>query len=226
MTIEELKDLKGIMKKDYIENSAVKEKLLSNIDKENKNIETLSKDMELYEKKKTLLQEASNEARKFSKDMFEVIATEALKTVLGENLSVVIELGELKGIKTADFKIKAEYDTGDVIVDPTEEDGGGAADIVSLASLISINSYLSDENSAPLILDEPTKFVSKGNALDVANFLQEISHDMNRQIIMVTHDGVSKNVASKAFEIELDEHGCSCIKGISENVPEPESEKE
>ena len=81
-----------------------------------------------------------------------------------------------------------------------------------------MNSFVSDDNSAPLILDEPTKFVSKGNAQDVALFLSETSKNMKKQIIMVTHDGVSKDYADKAYEIKLDDDGNSTYKLVSKEV--------
>lgn len=69
--------------------------------------------------------------------------------------------------------------------------------------------------AAPIILDEPTKFVSKGNAQDVALFLSETSKNMNKQIIMVTHDGVSKEFVDKTYEISLDKDGISNYKEVS-----------
>lgn len=209
MNFEELNNLNQFLKNEYVKKTAIKNRLKTDLEKENKNIQKYDKEIELYEKKKTILQEASDKAREYSKTMFELIATEALKTILGDNLSVVIKFGENSGNKTAEFLIKAEYGTQEVIVNPTDEDGGGAADIVSLSSLISMNSFLNDENGAPLVFDEPTKFVSKGNAKDVSIFLSEISKEMNKQIIMVTHDGVSKEIADKSYEITLDETGTS-----------------
>lgn len=69
--------------------------------------------------------------------------------------------------------------------------------------------------AAPIILDEPTKFVSKGNAKDVALFLSETSKNMNKQIIMVTHDGISKEFADKTYEISLDKDGISNYREVS-----------
>ena len=215
MDINVLEDLYQSLDAEYIKNTAVREKLKVDLESENKKIEEYHKDIEIYEKKKKLLQDAASEARKFSKEMFESVSTEALQTILGDNLSVEVKLGETGGTQTADFLVKAKYGEDEVIVDPTDEDGGGVADIIALASLISMNSFISDENSAPLILDEPTKYVSKGNAEDVALFLSETSKNMKKQIIMVTHDGVSKDFADKAYKIHLDENGNSISETVS-----------
>ena len=222
MTFNELNNLFNDLNAEYVKNTAVKEKLEKDLELENQKITEYYKEIEIYEKKKKLLQDASSKAREFSKEMFESVSTEALQTVLGENLSVEIKFGENGGTQTADFLVKANYGENEVIVDPTEEDGGGVADMVALASLIAMNSFVSDDNGAPLVLDEPTKFVSKGNAEDVSLFLSEISKSMNKQIIMVTHDGVSKDYADKAYRIELDDEGnskaedCTKIKSLEE----------
>ncbi len=216
MNIEELNNLYQELNKEYIEKTAIQKKLKKDLEDETEKIKSFEKDIEIYEKKKKLIQDAASEARKFSKEMFEETSTEALQTILGDNLSVEIKLGETAGTQTADFLVKAKYeDDSEVIVDPTNEDGGGVADIIALASLISMNSFVSDENSAPLVLDEPTKYVSKGNAKDVALFLSETSKNMGKQIIMVTHDGVSKDYADKAYRIALDENGNSKSEDIT-----------
>lgn len=209
MIFNDLENIYNDLNSEYIKNKAIKEKLEKDLEVENQKISEYFKEIEIYEKKKKLLQDASSKAREFSKEMFESVSTEALQTILGDNLSVEINFGENGGTQTADFLVKAIYGEKEVVVDPTEEDGGGVADIVALSSLIAMNSFVSDDNGAPLVLDEPTKFVSKGNAKDVSLFLSEISKSMNKQIIMVTHDGVSKDFANKAYKIELDEEGNS-----------------
>lgn len=216
MTIEEIKNLYKDLNNEYIKNLAIRTKLEKDLNEENKKIDEYHKDIEIYEKKKKLIQDAASEARKFSKEMFEENSTEALQAILGDNLSVEVKLGESGGTQTADFLVKATYeDDKEVIVDPTDEDGGGVADIIALASLISMNSFVSDENSAPLVLDEPTKYVSKGNAKDVALFLSETSKHMDKQVIMVTHDGVSKDFADKAYRIHLNEEGNSIAEDVT-----------
>ena len=215
MTFEELVDINEFLKNEYIKGDAIKSRLEKDLETEKKVVLDCSKEIEQYDKKRALLVEASDDAREKSIKVFEGVATEALQSILGDNLSVVIESGESGGNKTIDFLIKSEYEDNEVIVDPTSEDGGGAADVVSLAALIAMNSFLSDENDAPLILDEPTKFVSKGNAIEVSKFLKSISNDFGKQIIMVTHDGVSKEIADKAYHVELDKNGSSVVEDVT-----------
>lgn len=215
MTFEELKEINDFLKNEYIKNKAIEERLKKDRIVEEKTVNDCKEAIDEYIKKKTVLIEASDDARKKSIEVFEGVATNALQTILGDNLSVVIDVGELNGNKTIDFLIKSVYGEDEVIVDPTSEDGGGAADVVALAAFIAMNSFLSDENDAPLVLDEPTKFVSAGNALDVSKFLKSISEDFGKQIIMVTHDGVSKEIADKAYMVKLNSFGTSEVTDVT-----------
>lgn len=215
MTFEELKELNDCLKNEYIRKETIKNRLNIELVNEQKVIEECKEEISKYEKKKAVLVEASEEARNHSIEVFEGVATNALKEILGDNLSVEIEVGELNGNKTLNFLVKSKYSDHEVIVDPTTEDGGGVADVVALSSLIAMNSFLSDENDAPIILDEPTKFVSKGNAESVAKFLKTISEDFGKQIIMVTHDGVSSEFADKAYRVCLNDNGTSEVSDIT-----------
>lgn len=219
MTFEKLNDLNSFLKEECLKKEAIKSKLEKDLARDKKVVEDCKIEIEKYEKKKAVLVEASDEARKEAIEIFESVATNALQTILGDNLSVVVETSEIGGTKTVDFLIKSVYPNGtEVIVDPTSEDGGGAADIVALASLIVMNNLLSDSNDAPIILDEPTKFVSSGNAINVATFLKGISEDFGKQFIMVTHDKVSKDIADKAYYVELDENGTSIVTNVTKSI--------
>lgn len=161
--------------------------------------------------KKIIIKKACKQARQLSEDTFAAISTRALQTILGDNLEVKIIEGEKNNVPTADFKVIAKYSDYETETDPTEEDGGGVADIVSLTNFLTMNILNQRTNSAPIILDEPTKFVSAGHADNVAIFLEQFSKDFNKQIIMVTHAQETKKYANKVFKIEMNENGYSEI---------------
>lgn len=200
-------------------NGQLKEKVetMNKKSKENEQLENLIK---LNSEKKLLLQEACNTARKVSYDLFSNIATNGLQSILGDNIFVEITSGEKNSVPTADFVIKTKYDDYETITDPTEADGGGVADIVSLSALICMNILNGSKNTAPLFLDEPTKYVSAGYATDVAQFIKDISLQYDKQIIMVTHALETKYAADKVFEIELDGNGVSVVKESTNIIEE------
>lgn len=163
--------------------------------------------------KKTILTEACKQIRTISSDVFSQISTTAVQQILGDHLSVKIVQGERGGVPTADFKICATYDDYYLEVEPTDdESGGGVADIVSLANLLTINVLNQEQNSAPIILDEPTKFVSVGNADKVGEFIKKMAQKFDKQIIMVTHSPDTAMHADETIKVHLDNEGKSVVE--------------
>lgn len=175
-----------------------------------KGIETLVSERDSNIVKKAILLKACKKVRELSSDVFADICTGGVKTILGDDLSVKIVHGERNGVATSDFKICSMYDGYQTELEPTdEESGGGVADIVSLASFLTMNILNQDRNSAPIVLDEPTKFVSLGNADRVGQFISYISETFGKQIIMVTHAADTAKYGNKKFHVALNENGVS-----------------
>lgn len=176
----------------------------------NKKIAELEQKKKNNDMKKWILQEACKKAREESAFYFSQMCTSGLKTILGDNLEIKIVSGTKNGVPTCDFVVCAKYKDYETETDPSEEDGGGVADIVSLTNFLTMNA-INRDNTAPIILDEPTKFVSAGHADNVGKYLASISNEMNKQIIMVTHAKETKLYANKVFDVALDENGTSVV---------------
>ena len=151
--------------------------------------ELLEIQQESHDKKlmKELLEKASDEARKNGKEILSQTASSALQMVLGENHTVSIELGTLRGVPSAELSISKEYSQGTLTIDPME-DGGGIRDLVSLSTFMATGMLVGEENQSPYFLDEPTKFVSKDRAEEVAGFMKELVVYTRKQTFLVTHD--------------------------------------
>ena len=145
---------------------------------------------------KVLLENSSLKALNLSKDIKEEISTSSLQAVFGDDREAIIQLGTKSGQRTADLYILQEGDD----TDPAKEEGGGVADIVSLTSFISIGN-LANENSTPLMLDEPNKFLSKGYSEKMALYLKEIRDYTGKQMFLVTHDEHLKTVGDMTFKM-------------------------
>lgn len=165
-------------------------------------------------KKKLLLQEACETARKTSYDRFATIATMGLQQIFGKDISVEIVSKINHGVPTADFMVRTKYEEYETFTNPTDSDGGGVADIISLSAFICMNILNGDKNTAPIFLDEPTKFVSAAYANPVANFIKEISEEYEKQIIMVTHAKETQYSADAVFNVALDENGKSIVEEV------------
>ena len=161
---------------------------------------------------RAIIIKASDEARESGKNLI----TSLCNSVVGEiepNSEVIIENAIKYSSPTMDIYIQRDDGNGNItITDPAQEDAGGIADLMSLAiqaSLLKIN----ESNSAPLFLDEPTKFVSKNNAEIATKLIKEISKSVGRQVFVVTHEkDVMPQYADKHYEISKNAYGISEIR--------------
>lgn len=182
------------------------------ISDKSKAIDVLSKEKNDNLLKKAILLEACKKIREMSSDIFAEICTSGVQTILGKDLSVKIVHGERNGIPTSEFKLCAKYNGYTTEVEPSdEESGGGVSDVVSLSNFLTMNILNSDQNSAIILLDEPTKFVSLGNAEQVGQFIKDISTQFNKQIVMVTHARDTAKYADKTIHVQLDTTGKSVV---------------
>lgn len=204
--LEDFKEKLELLKQIYNEDLGVYKKLELDKAEKEKEINSMKEQKESLVIKKVLLQDACVEARKNAKDVLEDVSTRGLQAIMGEHLSLVINLKE-NGTPEADFVIKSNY--GDYVVenDPANGDGGGVADIVSFSNFISMNYLAGKSNTAPLLLDEPSKYVSSEHSENVAKYLYEVSKYFKKQVFMITHDKLLANMGDKSYIFKLDNEG-------------------
>lgn len=177
-------------------------------------IEESEKQQEHLLTMKTLLETATEEARESGKRVLAETSTHAVQMALDDDKEVDVTLSQKRGVANADLIIRQEIDGLLLETDPTNDEGGGTADIVSLSTFISMGMLAGEDNLSPYFLDEPTKYVSKGNSDNVAKFLKEIVEYAERQTILVTHDEVVAEAGDKKFKVERDETGTSNVTEI------------
>lgn len=185
-------------------------------------LETLDSQVNRIEQEKMILSKICKVARKESSEFFKHLATSALQSVFGENTELVINLDQENNdvVAKLDFLIKSIYDDYTIENDPAEADGGGAADMVSLVSLFTLNYLKRAENKASLLLDEPTKYLSAGKSEKSAIFIKEMSEYLGRQIIMTTHHQSARGIADRGYEFKVNEQGYSEVVAIIDNAKE------
>lgn len=167
--------------------------------------------------KKELLDEAATTAREQAKTLFEEVVTNSIQIVFDKDAKAVVNLGKKNNLPTAEVLIQVEQDGVIVETDPTDEDGGGLADMVSLAIFMATSLLGSKKNVAPFFLDEPTKFVSAGNAENCANFISEMVEYTERQTFLSTHErDYLPFVADRSFLV-VKENGTSTASVYAEN---------
>ena len=192
--------------------SSLQEKKQIIIDEINK----IRKESDFIMKEKEFIKEVCTEGRKESKDFLENLVTNSVQYILGEEYSININFNERGATPTAEILLKREKKDGSVVeLDPSCEDGGGIADIISMVFRCLYIVITNQDSETPIILDEPTKFVSKGEyAKKAAEFVCEIAEVYNKQIIMVTHDVAQTSIANLAFNVTFDDNGDSQVETI------------
>jgi DNA repair exonuclease SbcCD ATPase subunit len=89
--------------------------------------------------------------------------------------------------------------------DPKFERGGGLIDVISFAFRIALWSLEKPKARNVFILDEPFRFVGRGEILRrVGKILKEFPEKLEFQIIMITHEKQLEEIADKIFEVSYD----------------------
>lgn len=195
----------------YNQQVGIHSKLESDRDKKEKERDKVIDKKDKLELEIQLLTDVVKEAKENAKETLKYMTTNALQFIMGDNICFDIDMSE----NGADFLVRAEYGSIDEIVetDPAEEEGGGIADICSCTTQIGMLNIMEQSNFAPLLLDEPSKYVSKGYSEPFAKFLFETSSSTNRQTIMVTHDQLLAKMGNKAYHFRK-EDGRSIVTSI------------
>lgn len=205
MTIDVYQARLDALKKKYNEDKGKKDLLLETIVKKDKELLSMKSEVNKNITIREILHDSSEEARKKGKELLERVTSDAVSVVTGENLEVKINLAIKNNTMNADLILEAHY-PDDIVVEtnPAQEDAGGAADVVSLAVFESIRMLSGKENSAPLFLDEPLKYVSAGNAMGSADFIKGLTTMTGIQTFVVTHElNNLPGVADAAYKLDL-----------------------
>jgi len=200
--LNELKYLHENAKNRYIAEKAKYDQLISQKAELHLEREKASKQLDILDKTRILLDHAADFARQQAKSQIERLVTSCLQFIFQNDIRFEIELSELRKRPEAEFYVVSRYQDDVIKVRPQESRGGGVVDIISLAMRIAMLQSYNPPIEGPLVLDEPAKHVSDEYIVNVSEFLKEISRTFGRQIIMVTHNRVLSEVADRIYSVE------------------------
>lgn len=212
MTTEELqKHLKSVESFCMTQRGEYNALMKQKREKENQVKETEAKITEITLSRK-LIEEASKEAREQGRQFVEMSCTDALQQVFGDDVFVKIVLSETAQSSTAEIRIvKIDSDGNQQELSPSSE-GGGMNDIIATVMQVVYGNMIPD-NFAPIVLDEPSKYVSKGLAPNFAAFLKDMSRYSSKQLIIPTHDDALMQEGDSIYHIKK-ENGTSIATQI------------
>ncbi len=210
-----LEDNISLLKRHYYSENAKKQML----EKEEKSlveeVEKLSDEVDTLEKVLILFQKTSQYAREQGKIQIENLATRSLRYIFDKDYKFEIEITEKRNNSSAEFFIVEENENGIIKTKPDISKGGGIVDIVSLALRMSFLENSNPKIEGPLILDEPTKHVSEEYTFDIGDFLVQFSKQMQRQIIMITHNSHLASLSKNIYRVSQ-ENGISLVEKYEE----------
>lgn len=176
-----------------------KEKLLEQVRELNQQREEATAKQRVAKQSILLFEFASQTAREAIRQRIDTIVSFALQSVFGEDYEFRTTIEIKRNAPWADFHVvSAEYTEP---ANPLLSRGGGVVDIISMALRIVFLELYTPEINGPLLLDEPTKQLSKEYSGRAAELLSAISDRTGRQIILVTHDSVLAKEAERKFEL-------------------------
>ena len=99
---------------------------------------------------------------------------------------------------------------GEEILEPIDASGGGVINLASFALRVASWTMQSPRTNNVLILDEPFGNVSVDLLPRVSDMVQQISHKLGLQIIMITHAEELMEMADKVFKVGI-KNGVSAV---------------
>lgn len=151
-------------------------------------------------KARWVITEVQAQTQRRFQDQVESLVTMAIQSVFSRPFTFHIEFERYRNRLACKTMVKE----GDRVYDDPEYDlGGGVLDIVSFAFRVVLWSLQTPRSRAVIVFDEPMK--NMGALIDLAGkVFWEISHKLNLQLIIVTHDEKLIEIGDRVFRITHD----------------------
>jgi DNA repair ATPase RecN len=103
---------------------------------------------------------------------------------------------------------------------PKDDMGGSIIDPMALALRTVLQQYDPEPTRASMWLDEPMKNVGKGELLlKAGQLIAEVSHGLNIQMIIITHEPELAEIADRAWRVMRRKNGRSVVTLIKGGIP-------
>lgn len=166
-------------------------------------ISAKKKEVDAKIKARWVLTEVATLTQKRFKEKVETLVTMAIKSVFDRPFQFVLNFERKRNKMECRPEIKELVNGKYRVYDPSEDMGGGIVDIISFALRIVLWSLENPRSRDVIILDEPMKNLGKLVTL-AGQILREISHKLNFQLIIVTHEDALIEVADRAYYVSHD----------------------
>lgn len=167
-----------------------------------------------HQEARRLIASASELAQRQFKNRVEELITLAIQAVFGPGLTFVLDIRKSRN-KTECRPLVKE---GDDLYEPRDDMGGGIVDVISVAWRFVMWSLQSKRTRAFFLLDEPFKFVGKGELLDKAGqLLVKLARRLGIQILIITHEPQLAEIGNSAYKV-IKTNGRSVVKTLRQSA--------
>jgi ABC-type lipoprotein export system ATPase subunit len=178
-----------------------KEFIQSNIEKRKKSQLDLEHKLEIIEQAQVLVQAVAVETQNKIKFHFEKVIQMALDICFPGEYEFQMEF-KVNANKT---ECRLMFLKDDQEESPEDESGGGLLDILAFVFRVACLS-LGDTRST-LLLDEPFSALSRDLHHKAGTIIQQLSKELNVQVIMSTHNPDMEEYADRVFKVSAKKHG-------------------
>lgn len=181
---------------------------------------TAVKNEDLYADCSQLLIDTSLVIQEQTTKRVQQIVTALYQHVFQNTDEFIIQTDTKRKTPVAQFLLKTHKNGKEVLLDPTEADGGGKLDVIALGLRIAALMLYRPALNRILILDEPLRFISSSKTSDkpyryrAVEYLKKLALENNIQILAVTHDSELVDLADLHFEFGLDDKGYTEVREV------------
>jgi len=209
------------LKRRYEKLISSRDALVTLADEKQDQLEDRKNQSQNFIKARWVLSKVAEQTQLRFKEKVESLVTMAIQSVFDRNFKFVLVFEQ----KRNKFECRPVVMENSIEYTPKDDMGGGIVDVISFALRVVLWNLQKPKSRNILILDEPMKYVGKGDLLDRAgNMLREISHRLGIQLILVTHEPQLSEIADIAYLVSH-RNGKSEAELIKEEVKKVEKPK-
>jgi DNA repair exonuclease SbcCD ATPase subunit len=127
------------------------------------------------------------------------ITTLALDAIFDDPYKLVVEFIQRRNKTECDLLFERDEQK----ISPLSASGGGPVDVAAFALRVASWSMQNPRSRNTFLLDEPFRFPSANLLPRVGEMLNQISKEMNLQIIMITHREELAEMADRIFQVGI-----------------------
>jgi DNA repair exonuclease SbcCD ATPase subunit len=184
-------------------------------------LQELVRKEELLIKARWVITQVSQVTQQAFKERVESLVTLAIHSVFDRPYQFVMNFEQQRNKVVCVPMVKE----GEIELIPKDEMGGGIIDVISFAFRVILWSLQNPRSRNVFILDEPMKWVGKGERLQRAGqMFHQLSHRLGFQLIIASHEPELAEIADRAFQVTHDGQS-STVTLIGGNEQEPSNQR-